>query len=109
MSKRIVVTGIGVVSPVGSGKDTFWGNLLKGKSGIKKVTLFDTSKYLCHNAGEVNDFNPEDHMPRRVARLFGRATQLAIASTEMALADAGLSHGTVRREKIGGYRRGNHT
>ena len=59
-SRRVVVTGLGVVSPVGIGKDTFWQNLIAGKSGVDYITAFDASVYPCRVAAAVNDFKPAD-------------------------------------------------
>ena len=58
--RRVVVTGIGLITPLGTGKEKTWKNLLDGKCGIDKITAFDTSEHTVHIAGEVNDFNPED-------------------------------------------------
>lgn len=89
--RRVVVTGMGIVSSVGTGKDEFWKSLISGKSGISKVDSFDTSKYRCHNGGEIKDFNPEEFIPQRKVKYFGRTSQLAIAASSMALTDAKLS------------------
>ena len=99
--KRVVVTGLGIVSSIGTGKDEFWKALISGKSGISKVTSFDTSEYRCHNAGEVQDFNPEDHISKRMIPFLGRTSQLAIAATSMALQDAGSSALGINRERTG--------
>ena len=58
--RRVVITGIGVVTSIGIGKDAFWKNALEGKSGISEVSSIDTGNYRCHRAGEVKDFNPAD-------------------------------------------------
>mgnify|MGYP001613634568 CR=1 FL=1 len=88
--KRIVVTGLGIISSIGLGKDSFWGNLIKGKSGISKVESFDTSAQFNHFAGEVKDFNPNDFLDKKKVKLMGRASHLAIAATKLALNDAHL-------------------
>ena len=62
--KRVVITGIGVVSSIGIGKDDFWKNLVAGKSGISEVTLFETSQYENHKGGEVKNFNPLDFIDK---------------------------------------------
>lgn len=90
MRRRIVITGLGVISSIGMGKEKFWDNLIRGKSGISEVSSFDTSKHATHLGGEVKDFNPEDFMPKDRVKLIGRASQLAIAATRLALEDAGL-------------------
>ncbi|MBN1824000.1 MAG: beta-ketoacyl-[acyl-carrier-protein] synthase family protein [Endomicrobiales bacterium] len=88
MDNRVVVTGLGVVSSIGIGTDVFWQNLIAGKSGINKVSMFDTSKYNRHFAGEIRDFDPSRFMPKKLSKHFGRASQFAIAATKMALDDA---------------------
>jgi len=90
MKKRIVVTGLGIVSSIGIGKDEFWKNLIQGKSGISKVESFDTSKHFTHNGGEVKNFKPEEFMNKKKTGLMGRASQLAIAAAKLALKDSRL-------------------
>jgi 3-oxoacyl-[acyl-carrier-protein] synthase II len=100
MNKRVAVTGVGVVTSIGIGKDEFWKNLISGKSGITKVTLFDTSKFKRHNAGEIKNFNPADFLPKPVANFLGRASQFAIASVKLALQDAHLNPSTIREKDL---------
>ena len=89
--KRVVVTGLGVVTSVGSGKDVFWNNLIAGQSGITKVTTFDTSNYDMHLGGEVKDFIPEKFIEKKGLKNIARASQFAIAASKMALKDAEIS------------------
>ena len=63
--KRIVVTGLGVVSSIGIGKDAFWDNLTKGKSGVSEVSSYDTSKHVTHSGGEIKDFKVENFINKR--------------------------------------------
>ncbi len=65
MNRRVVITGLGVISSIGIGWQEFWQNLLAGKSGISPVTSFDTTNHFTHNGGEVKNFNPEDFIPKR--------------------------------------------
>ncbi|MCA9406618.1 MAG: beta-ketoacyl-[acyl-carrier-protein] synthase family protein [Candidatus Omnitrophica bacterium] len=88
--RRVVVTGLGVVSSIGIGWPEFWKNLIAGKSGISRVTAFDTSQYDRHYAGEVKNFDPTQFMSAEKASKIGRASQMAIAASKMALEDAGL-------------------
>jgi len=88
MKKRIVVTGLGVVSSIGIGKDAFWQSLIQGKSGISKVESFDTTGQFNHNGGEIKNFKPEQFLNRRKAKIMGRASQLAIAAAKLAIGDA---------------------
>jgi len=91
VSRRVVVTGIGVISSIGIGKDTFWDNLIKGKSGISEVTSFDTSGHATHIGGEVKSFKPDDFIARKRSKFMGRASQLVIAAAKLALEDAKLN------------------
>ncbi|RJQ55108.1 MAG: beta-ketoacyl-[acyl-carrier-protein] synthase family protein [Nitrospiraceae bacterium] len=101
VNRRVVVTGLGVVSSVGTGRNDFWNSVINGKSGISRVASFDTKEYRCHYAGEVKDFRPEDFIDRRRIKFLGRTSQMAIAAASMALDDAGLSLGKIGRERTG--------
>jgi len=90
MRQRIVITGLGVISSIGIGKDDFWKNLIQGKSGISEVSSFDTSKHATHVGGEVKNFKPEEFISRNRLKLTGRTSQFAIAAVKLALADANL-------------------
>ena len=90
-SRRVVITGLGVVAPNGIGKDTFWQNLIAGKSAIDYITAFDPSPYPCHVAGEVRDFDPKAFTTARKAGMMGRFSQFAIAATRLAFEDAKLT------------------
>lgn len=90
-SRRVVITGLGVVAPNGIGKETFWQNLVAGKSAIDYITAFDPSPYPCHVAGEVRDFDPKAFITPRRAKMMGRFSQFAIAATRLAFEDARLS------------------
>lgn len=89
-SRRVVITGIGVVSPIGIGKETFWANLIAGKSGVDYVTAFDASAYPCKVAAEVKGFKPAEFISSRRASMMGRFSHFALAATRLALDDAGL-------------------
>jgi len=90
MNKRVVITGIGVITPIGIGKDVFWNSLAAGKSGISRVTRFDVSSYPSQTAGEVNNFDPTDFMDPKTAKRMDRFSQFALASAKMALNDSQL-------------------
>ncbi len=99
--RRVVVTGVGPVSPIGIGRDAFWKSLLAGRSGISEVTSFDTSNFSTHRGGEVRDFHPEQFLsPTRLPK-YNRASCFAIAGTKMALNDAGLDLSDVPLERTG--------
>jgi len=88
--KRCVITGIGVMTSIGMDKDTFWNNLISGKSGISRITQFDVSDMPVKIASEIKDFSPEVYMDRKSIKRSDRATQLAIAAAKMAMSDSML-------------------
>lgn len=88
--RRVVITGLGVVTPLGSDLETFWQSLLAGKSGIGPITRFDTSKFDCKIGGEARQFNPEAFMPVKDLRRTDRFAQFAVVAAKKAVADAGL-------------------
>jgi 3-oxoacyl-[acyl-carrier-protein] synthase II len=99
--RRVVITGLGVVSPIGLGKEAFWSALLGGKSGIQPIRSFDASAYSCRIAGEVTDFRPEDFIaPSEVPKL-SRATQFALAAAKMAIDDAHLDLSRENGSRVG--------
>ena len=91
--RRVVVTGLGCVSPVGNTVADSWANLLAGKSGIANITQFDASNFACKFAGEVKGFNIADYMPEKEARHMDRFIHLGIAAAHQAVSDAGLPTG----------------
>lgn len=97
---RVVVTGVGVISPIGIGKDTFWSNLINGVSGVGPITRFDASDYPSKIAAEVRDFAPEAFIDKREARRMDRYTQFAVAAAQMAIEDARLEIGSEDPERI---------
>lgn len=99
--RRVVITGIGVVAPNGIGKNEFWDALVTGRSGIKEITLFDTSSFPTKIAGEIRDFTPQDFMDKQLVKRTGRSTQFAMAVVEMCLEDASLSMDRVNPYRIG--------
>jgi 3-oxoacyl-[acyl-carrier-protein] synthase II len=99
--RRIVVTGIGVVTPIGTGRERFWTNLLEGQSGIGMVQSFDTSSYSVHHGAEVRDFEIENYVSNLDAAHLGRASQFAIAAARLALADANVEIASLDLERAG--------
>src|SRR5947209_3850043 len=88
---RVVITGIGVLAPNGTGLPEYWSSLLEGRSGIGPITLFDATEFKSRIAGEVKNFDPCDYIePELKPHRMARHTQLAYAATMMALQDAGL-------------------
>ncbi len=99
--RRVVVTGLGVVSSVGIGWQDFWKNLLAGKSGISEVTAFDTSKHENHLAGEVNGFRPDEFIAHNKLQGLPLASRFAVAASQLALKDARLSDDDLRKRCAG--------
>ncbi len=91
MTKRVVITGLGVISSIGIGWEEFWANLLKGKSGINPIMSFDTTKQFTHNGGEVKSFRPEEFIDKDQIDSLSRASQMALAAAKLAVSDAKLS------------------
>jgi len=99
--RRVVVTGMGVVCPVGIGLELAWKNLVAGKSGIGAITLFDASTFPTRIAGEVRGFEPEKYMDRREVRRNDRFIHFGLAASEMALQDSGLDLAREDLERVG--------
>jgi 3-oxoacyl-[acyl-carrier-protein] synthase II len=99
--KRIVVTGLGLVTPVGHGVASSWENILQQQNGIAEVTSFDTSKYRLHRGCEVKDFDPSSYIKRLNTSEIGRASQLAISAAGMAIVDAGLDLSEIEPHRVG--------
>lgn len=97
----MVVTGVGLVSPVGIGTDGTWAALLEGKSGIAPIRLFDASGYACRFAGEVKDFEPEKFIERKDVKKTGRFIQFAMAAAQFAMTESGLQITEQNAERVG--------
>ena len=102
MKRQPVITGLGIVSPIGVGVEKFWASALAGRSGIGSPTLFDASKLPpdCRMVGEVRDFNPLDWMPGRIARMAGRFSQFAVAAAKMARQESGIDEAGLSAERL---------
>ena len=98
---RVVVTGIGVLSPLGLDLDTTWQGLIAGKSGIGPITQFDTEGYEVNFAGEIKDFDPVQYIGRKEAKRMDRFSQIAVASAVQAVENSGLDINDDNRENIG--------
>ena len=102
--KRVVVTGIGVVTPLGQGANTFWGNLLAGQCGIDSISAFDTEGFPCTIAGEVKDFDPTPAFPSpKEVRRTDRFSQFGIHAGWQALNDSGLDLVKANRDRVGAF------
>ena len=94
MSKRrVVVTGLGIVSPFGVGVEKFWNSLLEGKSGISTIEHISLEGHTVHIAGEVKDFKPEEYLDPKDARRMDRYNQFAMVAADEAIADSGIVAG----------------
>ncbi|WP_159887396.1 beta-ketoacyl-ACP synthase II [Paenibacillus puerhi] len=103
MVPRVVVTGMGVISPIGQSVETFWDSLTSGRSGIRTIDSFDASPYKVRIAGAVRDFDPETVIDRREARRMDRYCQLAVAAARQAVKDAGLDISERNARRVGVY------
>ena len=101
LDRRVVITGMGVISSIGIGKDSFWESLLMGKSGISPIAAFDTSNHFTHNGGEVKGFQPELFIRKDHLKFMNRATQMALASAKLAIKDSGLSLDSMAHASVG--------
>lgn len=100
--RRVVITGLGVITPIGNDIDTFWSNLKNGVSGIGRVQAFDTTNYDCQIGGEIRNFEPKDFFKNpKDARRADRFSQLAMAAAKMAMTDCGVDMEKVDRTRFG--------
>ncbi|MBE9056099.1 MULTISPECIES: beta-ketoacyl-ACP synthase II [Sphaerospermopsis] len=98
---RVVVTGVGAITPIGNTPSEYWEGLLSGRNGIDHITAFDASKHDCRIAGEVKNFDPHEYMERKEAKRTDRFAQFAIAGAKQAISDAQLVINDLNAEQIG--------
>ena len=101
MERRVVITGIGVITPIGNNVPEYWEALSHGKSGIEKTTLFDVSQFTSQIAGEVKGFEPEKYIDKKEARRMDRFTQFALAAASEAMQDSKLDLSKEDTKRIG--------
>ena len=99
--KRVVVTGVGAITPIGNNCSDFWASIKAGKCGIDKVTAFDVENFKCQIAGEVKDFNPEEYIDKKEARKMDRYTQFAVIAADEAVKNSGLNMEEEDKWRIG--------
>ncbi|MDJ0553463.1 MAG: beta-ketoacyl-ACP synthase II [Microcoleaceae cyanobacterium MO_207.B10] len=99
--KRVVVTGMGALTPIGNTLSDYWNGLLNGKNGIGPITRFDASRHACRIAGEVKDFDPHEYMDRKEAKRMDRFSQFAVAASKQAVANANLEINDLNAEQVG--------
>jgi 3-oxoacyl-[acyl-carrier-protein] synthase II len=101
MDKRIVITGVGVISPIGNQKDLFWNALISGTSGVSEVTSFDTSPFKVHKGCFVKNFNYDDYVSNGSSREIGKGSQFAIAAAKLAIEDSKVDLNNLDPERAG--------
>jgi 3-oxoacyl-[acyl-carrier-protein] synthase II len=99
--KRVVVTGVGAITPIGNTATEYWDGLLSGRNGIDYITLFDASRHDCRIAGEVKNFDPHDYLERKEAKRMDRFCQFGVAAAKQALANAELVINDLNAEQVG--------
>ncbi len=101
MDRRVVITGVGLVTPLGTGVSKTWDLLCKGKSGIGEITSFDATNFQTKIAGEVKDFHPEDYLPKKEAKRTQKFIAYAVAAARMAVEDSGLTIDSSNEGRVG--------
>jgi 3-oxoacyl-[acyl-carrier-protein] synthase II len=101
LEKRVVLTGLGVVTPIGTGKDTFWNGLMEGRSGVRRIASFDPAPFDSQIAAEITDFDPSAYLDRKEVRHNDRFVHFAVAATRMALDDAKFEITPRNRDEVG--------
>jgi 3-oxoacyl-[acyl-carrier-protein] synthase II len=99
--KRVVVTGLGAITPIGNTLGEYWEGLLSGRNGIGPITLFDASRHTCRIAGEVKGFDPHEYMDRKEAKRMDRFAQFGITASKQAIADAQFVINELNAEQVG--------
>jgi len=99
--RRVVITGIGAITPIGTTQDGLWDGLQHQRSAVRSLTRFDPSPFRSHNAAEINDFVPTDHLDRKQSKRLDRFSQFSVVGAQMALADAELDLSREDRERVG--------
>ncbi|MDJ0676901.1 MAG: beta-ketoacyl-ACP synthase II [Calothrix sp. MO_167.B42] len=99
--KRVVITGVGAITPIGNTPTQYWEGLISGRNGIGEITRFDASNHACRIAGEVKNFDPHDYMDRKEAKRMDRFSQFGVSAAKQAVADAQLVINDLNAEQIG--------
>src|SRR4051812_39727643 len=101
--ERVVITGMGAITPLGNDVETFWTRLVRGDSGITTIDAFDTTRFKVKIAGLVRDFDAKELFGLKEARRMDRFSQFAVAAADQALADSGIDLEQVNKERMGVY------
>ena len=99
--RRVVITGIGPITPIGTTRDELWSGLQRQRSAVRSLSRFDPSQFRSHNAAEVNDFVPTDHLENKRAKRLDRFAQFSVVGAQLALADADLDLSRENKERVG--------
>ena len=103
MGNRVVITGLGAITPIGTGKDAFWKGLLEGRNGIGRITHFDTEGFDAKIAGEVKDFDPVAYIDKKESKRMDSCAQFAVAAAKLAFEDAGMDLAKEDLDRIGAF------
>ena len=98
---RVVITGLGAITPIGIGKENYWNSLLAGKSGIGYITRFNAENHDAKIAAEINDFNPQEYLDKKEAKRMDRFAQFAVSATKLALEDGNIDLDGLNKDRIG--------
>src|SRR5919109_1418259 len=101
LQRRLVMTGLGAVPPIGHGREGLWQGVLRGKSAVRRVSAFDVDAYRCQVAAEVRDFDPTPYLDKKQLKRLDRYSQFAVCAAKMAVADAGLPLDAEPHERVG--------
>ena len=99
-NRRVVITGMGTITPIGNNLNDFWDGMLKGRNGVGLITKFDTTNFETKFAAEVKDFRPENYLDKKIIRRLDLFTRYSIVAAEMALKDSEINLEKVNKEKI---------
>ena len=99
--KRVVITGLGSITPIGTGKEDYWDSLVQGKSGVSHITNFDTEGYTSTIGAEVVDFHPEEYMDKKEAKRMDKFAQFAVAATKLAIEDSKIELENIDKKRVG--------
>ena len=100
-NRRVVVTGLGAITPIGNNVEDFWNGIKQGKCGVDEITLFDTTNFKAKLAGEVKDYNPEDFLDKKSAKRLDRFSQFAVIASKEAMKDSGISEENTDMTRVG--------
>lgn len=100
-NRRVVVTGLGAITPIGNNVEDFWNGIKQGKCGIDEITLFDTTNFKAKLAGEVKNYNPEDYLDKKSAKRLDRFSQFAVIASKEAMKDSGITEENTDMTRVG--------